>query len=133
MTRSTLLFYVPALFTTLLTIGIGGILAAIAWLQVLLEPPAEAPRRIETGLLALTGAVVVDVIAMPAQWGFSDAEKSTVWFLLLMASFAFAIASRYFVRRNSGPGRRLVKIGANILIVCDFLGLLGIISGLPKL
>jgi hypothetical protein len=133
MDRSEMLFYVPAVFTTLLTVGVGCFFLVTAWAQVLLEPPAEAPRAIEMPLLAFTVAVLLDVITLPVLLGVSDAERSTVWLLLVAGSFALAIASRWLVRQSSAPGRRMVKIGSILLMIIDFIGLLGVISGLPSL
>jgi len=129
---SRAVFFVPALFTTLFTICVGGLLLVTAWAQVLIEPPPEAPRRIGTGLLAFTAAVLVDAMAIPVVWGISDDQKSVVWTLFLLVSFACVIASRLLVNRNFGPSKRLVKIGSILLIIFDFLGFLGIISGLPN-
>lgn len=128
---SRAVFFVPALFTTLFTICVGGLLLVTAWAQVLIEPPPEAPRRIGTGLLAFTAAVLVDAMAIPIVWEISDDQKSVVWTLFLLVSFACVIASRLLVNRNFGPSKRLVKIGSMLLVIFDFLGFLGILSGLP--
>lgn len=88
---------------------------------------------IELGLLAFTVAVLLDAITLPVLLEVSDAERASVWLLLVAASFVLAVVSRWFVRRSSAPGRRMVKIGAMLLMVIDFIGLLGVISGLPNL
>ena len=133
MERSELLFYVPAVFTTMLTVGVGCFFLVTAWAQVLLEPPPEAPRMIELGLLAFTVAVLLDVITLPVMLEVSDAERATIWLLLVAGSFVLAIVSRWFVRQSSAPGRRMVKIGSVFLMIINFMGLLGVISGLPSL
>jgi hypothetical protein len=133
MDRSEMLFYVPALFTTLLTVGVGCFFLVTAWAQVLLEPPPEAPRVIELALLAFTAAALLDVITLPVLLEVSDAERATIWLLLVAASFGLAISSRWLVRRSSAPGRRMVKIGSILLMIINFMGLLGVISGLPHL
>jgi hypothetical protein len=127
------LFYVPALFTTLVTIGLGGLFLVAAWAQVLIEPPPEDPRQIETGLLAYTAAILMAALAIPAVYGVGDGQKALVWMFFLLVSYACMITSAVFVRKNFGPSKQIIKIGSIVLIVIDFLGILGILSGMGLL
>jgi hypothetical protein len=130
---SRAVFYVPALVSTLITLCVGGLLVVTAWIQVLIEPPPEAPRKIGRALLAFTAAVMVDAIVMPVVWQTPEEQKAVVWTWFLLVSFACAIAGRLYVIRGFGPSKSIVKFGSMILVIVDFLGFLGIISGLPKL
>jgi hypothetical protein len=124
-------FFVAAMFMTVLTVGLGGVLLAIAWIKVFIESASEASGRNSAALHTFTAAVLLDAIALPVLWLTSDHLKSAVWSLFLIASFAFVIASMVLGRRKPRSGRGPVTFGSMTLFIVNLLGFLGIILSLP--
>jgi|ERR1700733_3417298 len=124
-------FFVAAMFITVLTVGLGGVLLAIAWIKVFIESASETSGRNSAALHTFTVAVLLDAIAIPVLWLTRDDLKYAVWSLFLIASFAFVIASIVFGRRKPRPGRRPVTVGPMALFVVNLLGFLGIVLSLP--
>jgi hypothetical protein len=124
-------FFVAAMFITVLTVGLGGLLLAIAWIKVFIESASEASGGNSAALHTFTVAVLLDAIAIPVLWLTRDDLKSAMWSLFLIASFAFVIASIVFGRRRPRPERRPVTVGSMALFVVNLLGFLGIVLSLP--
>ena len=130
---SALNFFVAAMFITILTVGLGGVLLVIAWIKVAIESASEPSRRNSAALRTYTVAVFLDAVAIPVLWLTSDDLKYAVWSLFLIASFVFVIASVALGRRKPRPGGGPVMFGSMTLFVVNVLGFLGIILSLPRM
>lgn len=136
-------FVLAALFSTVSTIGLGGVFVAIAWVKVLEMRTASAQWSIPVALYALSASVLVDPIGvfvdlrffpldlLPSREMFGIFLFYVVWSLTLIVSFSFLIACMVLVRRESGPGIRVMQIGSRVLFFTSLLGLIGIIVWLP--
>jgi hypothetical protein len=134
-------FALAALFSTVSTVGLGGVFVGLAWAQVVEMRAASAHWRTPVALYTFTAAVLVDIIGfiavavIPLRLRYREiigvALFRVVWSSSLMVSFIFLIACMVLVRRESGPGIRIMRIGAKILLVTSLLGLIGIIAWLP--
>jgi len=144
-------FVLAALFSMASTIGLGGVFVVMAWVQVLEMRAANGRCRVPAALYAFTASVCVDLLvfigiiiascnSVAISRNFPDLLDyklfgvilvDAVWFFSLVVSFCFLIVSIVLVRRESGPGIRIMKIGSRILFITSLLGLIGIIAWLP--
>lgn len=121
------------------TAVVGGMFVLWAWVDVVVSRwRTKNGWKIPTALYPFSILVVWDSTAfaylgsaavrqLPAQ------ESEALCLFLVVASFVFLLAAAIIVRRNSGPGKRLVAVGSKILVVISIVCFVIMILGIPGL
>jgi hypothetical protein len=117
--------------------ALGGIFVVWAWADVVDSKwRANKKWNIPTALYPFTISIVLDWVAFTyldsAAVRHVPEEQVTVFlFLFVFANFAFLFVTAVMVRRNSGPGTRLIAVGSKILVVVSIVCLVVMILGIP--
>lgn len=120
------------------TLVIGGMFVPSSWLEVIeSKRSADGSSKIPTALYPSSMLVAWDLIAFI--YLDSDAVmqlhvwRVVIWLSVLTISLCFLASTRFLVRRNSGPGTRMVSLGSKILVMISIPCVLLMILGLPGL
>jgi len=132
----------PELFIAVVSIFVGVPTVLIAWVDIINERVTANNWRIPTALHAFTASVLMYLASLfssriiPSELLHdSTAGVRSVQYVMacfIICGFIFLIISMVLVRRNSGPGTRVLKIGSKVLVVIALLGFIGIIGCLPQ-
>ena len=114
---------VPAMFITMLTIGLGGLFVLIGWIIVLTDKGANTHWRNRTALYSLTASVGLElmgtIVLSQIPYDIQDHEilgtrlVTFVWSCFLIASFVFVTTSMLLARKDIGPVKRTVQNGSS--------------------
>jgi hypothetical protein len=125
-------FYLPALFVTVGTIGLGGLFLSLALADVVRASATNGHRGIPPALRIFSFAVFLDLIALVCLWMIPTALLNyevigtplshLVWSLFLVASFVLVIISIVLAQKSSGPEKDFVQSGSRALFAIDVLG-----------
>ena len=135
-------FAVPALLVSLGTVGVGGLVAALAWWMAASDGPArKSGRRFPLALYAFSASVLSDLLgmfvlsAMPDDWDqyhvLGARLPPAVYSLFLLISFTAVIVSVALLWGKQGILKVLLMGGSIVLIVINVLGIALFIMGLP--
>jgi len=118
------------------TVLIGGGFVFCSWLEVVSSKwsTREGPK-IPTALYPFSILVVWDLLAFFYLYSegvmrLPGEQVGVIWLSVLTGGLGFLWATRVMVRRNSGPGRSLVAIGSQILVVTSPLCFVVMILGM---
>jgi len=121
------------------TVVIGGIFVLWSWVDVVGDNwSTKKGWKIPTALYPFSMLVVWNSIAFmflgsATMRRISGGQDAALCLILAGTGFAFLWATRVLVRRNSGPGTKLVALGSKILVVTSTVCFVFMILGIPDL
>lgn len=119
-------FLVPAMLMFLLVSGVGCIFVVIAWARIFTEPSGSSSRS-PNALYSFTGSVAVEALGSGLVTTLPADSRTMAWSFVLIAGFALVIACLFCLRKERGPEKPIVKVGAIVIFIIYALGLMSMI------
>jgi hypothetical protein len=123
----------------ILTVVIGSLFAAVAWITVLVALQDGTRSKIPAALYTFTACIPIEIVGYFVDIHIPFDIKQTPMFgvrvtwlvtgFFLAISFICLVSTLVLLPKDAGPGKRTIKIGAYVLLAIAIVGFVSFLAG----